>query len=312
MKIGYVCQSSIIFLIAALAASSALPQSKRVPSDSDIALVGKRTLGGVTNDFPIDHEMKLGEELSSQIEHDFWIIDDPVVTDYMNSLVRLLAENSDVQIPIKAQVIYSANPIAIFLAGGYLFISSSLVVQTHNEAELAGILAHGVAHTALRSETRNILQLTAIPATIFVYGEPLGEPFWLIGTTSVPPSAISRELDAEFDADYFGLQYVYKAGFDPNCFIDFIDRMSRASAKKTPFNFHARPIASERIQPMRKEASEIFPPRAFDVVSTSEYDTVRARLRQIKLPVPSFRKRDDFDPPIIRYSPKPGQTTNIN
>jgi beta-barrel assembly-enhancing protease len=288
---GYLSRSTIIFLVTALAASSGRAQSKRMPSDSDINLVGKRTVRGIANAFPIDHEINTGEFLSDEIARAFLIIDDPVATEYVNRLAGHLVENSDAKIPFKVQIMNTVHPNAIILPGGHLLISSSLVLLTDNEAELAGILAHCIAHSILSDETCNFPFLVYLPFS---------------------PMGLKGLRDAEFDADYFGLQYVYIAGFDPNCFIDFLDRVSRGSTKITLSKDRERPFLLARAKALRKEVADILPLRPFDVVSSSDYDTVRERLRQLKLPFRILKKSDEASPPRIRYTQNPDQTAHIN
>jgi predicted Zn-dependent protease len=276
-------------------------QSKRSPSDADINLVGQRTLRRSINAISTDLEMKEGKAMAQELGRSYHMIDDPLVTEYVNGLAQLLAENSDVQIPITVQISNSANPNAIFLPGGHWIISSSLILETENEAELAGIFAHGIAHTALRNEfgkmTKNdVAQMEMIPAILMTnWVEPLGQWGPYTGMQFADQAFMLKgRWDAEFDADYFGLQYLYKAGFDPNCFINFIGRIARSPAAHAiaQINVRARPIAPERVKAMRKEVAKLLPRRSADVISSSEYDAVREQIRQLQLPSPTFKRSD--------------------
>lgn len=245
--------------------------------------------------------------MAQELGRSYHMIDDPLVAEYVNGLVQLIAENSDVQMPITVQISNSANPNAIFLPGGQWIISSSLILETENEAELAGIFAHGIAHTALRNEfgkmTKNdVAQMEMIPNLMMIVPvEPLGEWSPYMGMQfAFPVFMLKGRRNVELDADYFGLQYLYKAGFDPNCFIHFIDRIARSPAALaiTQINVRVRPIAPERVRAMRKEVANLLPRRSADVISSSEYDAVREQIRQLQLPSPTFKRSDGRARPL--------------
>ena len=296
--IQYILAILCTALLAASESCVAFPrQSKKSPSDADISLVGKRTLGRSLNSISIDLEMKEGKAMAQELGRSYHMIDDPLVTEYVNGLVQLIAENSDAKMPITVQISNSANPNAIFLPGGQWIISSSLILETENEAELAGIFAHGIAHAALRNEfgkmTKNdVAQMEMIPALMMIVPvEPLGEWSPYTGMQfAFPVFMLKGRLNVELDADYFGLQYLYKAGFDPNCFIHFIDRIARSPAALaiTQINVRNRPIAPDRVRAMRKEVASVLPQWGANVISSSEYDTVREHIRLLQLPTPRF------------------------
>jgi len=277
-------------------AAASPPQSKRTSSDRDINAIGKRTIARSTNLISLDKERAIGKQYAQEFERGARRLDDPAVASYLDHLAENLARNSDAQIPITVRVINSEAPNAYVLPGGFLYVTSGLILQVENEGELAGMLAHGIAHTALRNGTRNASNgelpiFEIIPAPFILPPTMAG---WGIyeGMVNVVPIGFSKfQRDAEYDADFFGLQYVYKTGYDPDCFIRFIGRMGHTptSGRKVPANLSPIPPASDRVKAMNKEVAEILPSHVGAIISSADFEAFKDRVRSLQSPSPQFK-----------------------
>jgi len=297
-----------IICASALSASPA-PQFKPSRSDEDINAVGHRTIGKNTNFYSPDKEKEIGKALAQEVERFSKLLNDPVVTEYVNRIGQTIAQNSDARYPIVIRVIDSDIVNAFTLPAGYLYINKGLVLQTEGEAELAGVLARGIAHTALRHATRqategSVLQLSSIPVMIFTPNSMADYAMFEGLNLAIPLSTLKLRRDTEREADFFGLEYLYKAGYDPECLPRFLERMSLHSptGKNIPKAFDLFPPVSERLEAMNKEIAKILPHRDGAIVSTSEFQIIKARLLASPPNAPS-------DPPVNQPKPilrKPG------
>jgi predicted Zn-dependent protease len=318
-RLATLAASFIALSFAGQIAAAPPPQSQRSASDRDITAIGKRTLGRQTDRVSADKEKAIGQSLAAEVEKTAVLIDDPQLTAYIYRLAQSIAQNSDAKFPITVKLIKSDVPGEFVLPGGYLYVYSGLIIQTENESELAGMLAHAIAHVALRSQTgmmteQALLSLVMIPAQVyFPQIDPFDAPH-LISTTYglaeiYPVSLLKFRRDDEFDADYFGLQYLYKSGYDPDSYLKFLDRTWNAlppAQKKVPAAYSDHPPVSQRIKAMEKEIAEIFPPRDSDIISSADFEAFkeRARVLQSILPQPGdlrLKYDSDFEtPPFLR------------
>ncbi|HEY1272769.1 MAG TPA: M48 family metalloprotease [Terriglobales bacterium] len=270
----------LLFLNHDIALASAGDGRSR--SDKDIAAIGHRDLAGgkkhLGNWYLLDQEKDLGTRYSAQIERSCKVLDDAAITRYVNQIADRIARNSDARIPITVRLVDSEHVEAFTLPGGYQYITSGLLLQLDSEGELASVLARGIAHTALRSNTR--LMTRAKWAEIGTI--PLVYTGWSVpsaGASSVAASmsVLSFNRKYQLDADYFGVQYVYKAGYRAESFVSLVQRLwpaSRTSAAISPF-----PPTRERLKLLRKEISDLLPHRDSEVASTPEFGDFKQRVR---------------------------------
>jgi predicted Zn-dependent protease len=177
--------------------------------------------------YSLDKEKALGNQLAKQVERSARFVDDLAITDYVDRVGQKLARNSDAGLPVTFSVVDTGSVSSFTLPGGRQYLRRGLLLQLEGEAELAGVLAHGIARTALRAATKEATQgaLTQL-AGIAVF-TPNGAP---VSTGNTPLQAAATftllkvEREDELAADYFGLQYVYKTGYDPECFLLLIER----------------------------------------------------------------------------------------
>jgi beta-barrel assembly-enhancing protease len=275
-------------------------------SKADVNAIGDRGVGKGLDFYSLEREIALGKQLSQQVDRVAKFVTDPVVTEYVNRVEQNLARNSDCQVPMTTKIIDSDVINAFALPGGHLYVNSGLILRADEESELAGVMGHETAHVCLRHGTKNatkqeIVQLASIPAMMFIPYSLAGLAMYQGMNFAIPVAFLKFSRDEEHQADYFGLQYMYKAGYDPNAFVSFFEKVE-AAEKKEPGTvatiFADHPPTPDRIEAIQKEIATILPARDEYVVSTSEFDAVKKRLQMIE----SGQKANNANPnkPTLR------------
>jgi len=258
-------------------------------SKEDVEAIGNRSVGKGVNLFSLEREISLGKGLAQEVERSSKLIDDPVVTEYVNRVGQNLVRNSDAKVPFTIKVIDSDEVNAFALPGGFFYVNSGLVLRAQEESELAGVMAHEIAHVAARHGTKNatkgeLMQLASIPAMIFIPYSMAGYAMYQGLNLAIPLTFLKFSRDAEKEADFLGLQYMYKAGYDPNSYVTFFERI-QADEKRRPGTipkvFSTHPPTPDRIENTQKEIARILPAKQEYLVTTSEFDSVKSRLRNI-------------------------------
>src|SRR5947209_4655882 len=272
--------------------SQPVPQKDTVTpknSKEDVEAIGNRSVGKGVNLFSLEREISLGKSLAQEVERSSKMIDDPVVTEYVNRVGQNLVRNSDARVPFTIKVIDSDEVNAFALPGGFFYVNSGLILRAQEESELAGVMAHEIAHVAARHGTKNatkgeLMQLASIPAMIFIPYSMAGYAMYQGLNLAIPLTFLKFSRDAEREADFLGLQYMYKTGYDPNSYVTFFERI-QADEKRRPGTipkvFSTHPPTPDRIENTQKEIARILLARQEYIVTTSEFDTVKARLRNI-------------------------------
>jgi len=259
-------------------------------SIDDVDAVGNRKIGdrGWSNWFSTDTEIKMGRLYAMQIEKSTRFITDPVVTEYVNRIGQNIVKNSDCKVPFTIKVIDSDQINAFALPGGFFFVNSGLILNADEEAELAGVMAHETAHVcahhAVREQTRlGYAEVLAVPL-VFIGGWT-GYGAYTVASVGVPVTFLQFSREYEAQADYLGVQYMYRAGYDPQAFITFFEKV-RALEKRKPGIvakiFAEHPQTPERILRSQEEIARILPARDQYMVTTSEFDDVKARLARLE------------------------------
>src|SRR5271165_364260 len=258
-------------------------------SKDDVDAIGNRNVSGKVNFYSLEREIALGKQLSQEVERSSKLIDDPVVTEYVNRVGQNLVRNSDAKVPFTIKVIDSDVVNAFALPGGFFYVNSGLILRAQEEAELAGVMAHEISHVTARHGTRqatkgDIIQIASIPLMIFGPVGWAGYALYEGLNIAIPLSFLKFSRDDEREADFLGLQYMYKAGYDPNAYITFFERI-QADEKRQPGTipkvFSTHPPTPERIERTQKEIARILPAKQEYIVTTSEFDSVKARLRAV-------------------------------
>jgi beta-barrel assembly-enhancing protease len=248
----------------------------------------------------------MGKQYAQQVESSVKLIQDPTVTEYVNRVGQNLVRNSDAQVPFTIKVIDSDDINAFALPGGFFYVNSGLILAADEEAELAGVMAHEIAHVAAchaaRENTRgNLMQMASIPL-IFV-GGAIGYAGYEAMGLALPMTFLHFSRGFEAEADYLGLQYMYKSGYDPQAFISFFEKV-QAQEKKKPGTlakaFSTHPQTPDRIAKSQEEIATILPARPQYMVSTSEFDDVKSRLAAIENRHKLQDKKEDRNKPSLR------------
>ena len=258
-------------------------------SKSDVDAIGNRNVGKGVNFYSLEKEIALGKGLAQEVERSSKLIDDPVVTEYVNRVGQNLVRNSDARVPFTIKVIDSDEVNAFALPGGFFYVNSGLILRADSESELAGVMGHEIAHVCARHATKNatkgdIIQLASIPAMIFIPYGWAGYGIYEGMNIAIPLTFLKFSRNNEREADFLGLQYMYKAGYDPNAYVAFFERIE-ADEKRRPGTvsklFSTHPPTPDRIESSQKEIASILPSKDEYIVTTSEFDQVKARLRNI-------------------------------
>jgi predicted Zn-dependent protease len=223
------------------------------------------------------------------VERSSKLIDDPVITEYVNRVGQNLVRNSDAQVPFTIKVIDSDEVNAFALPGGFFYVNTGLILRAQEESELAGVMAHEISHVTARHGTKqatkaDIMQIGAMAAMIFVPYGWAGYGIYQGMNLAIPLTFLKFSRDAEREADFLGIQYMYKAGYDPNSYVTFFERI-QADEKRRPGTipkmFSTHPPTPDRISAAQKEIARILPEKDEYIVTTSEFDSVKARLRNV-------------------------------
>src|SRR6201981_2161228 len=258
-------------------------------SKEDVEAIGNRKVGKGPNFYSLEKEIALGKSLAQEVERTSKLIDDPVVTEYVNRVGQNLVRNSDSKVPFTIKVIDSDEVNAFALPGGFFYVNSGLILRAQEESELAGVMAHEISHVTARHGTcqatkGELMQLASIPAMIFIPYTMAGYALYQGLNMAIPLTFLKFSRDAEREADFLGIQYMYKAGYDPNSYVTFFERV-QADEKRRPGTipkvFSTHPPTPERIANTQKEIARILPARQEYIVTTSEFDQVKGRLRNI-------------------------------
>jgi predicted Zn-dependent protease len=266
------------------------PKGVKAGSEKDVDAVGNRKVGSGVNLYSLEREIALGKQAAQEVERSAKMIDDPVVTEYVNRVGQNLVRNSDAKVPFTIKVIDSDEINAFALPGGFFYVNSGLILRADEEAELAGVMAHEIAHVAARHGTRQatkgqIMEWATIPLIVFGPVGWAGYGLYEGLNLAIPLGFLKFNRDAEREADYLGLQYMYKAGYDPNAFVSFFEKIEAEERRRPgsiPKVFSTHPPTPERVQKAQQEIASILPAKEEYIVSTSEFDTIKARLGKIE------------------------------
>jgi beta-barrel assembly-enhancing protease len=282
----------------------------------DVNEIGNRDVGKGVNFYSIEKEIALGKQLAQEVERQSKVIDDPVIAEYVNRVGQNLVRNSDAKVPFTIKVLDTEEVNAFALPGGFFFVNSGLILKADSESELAGVMAHEIAHVALRHGTKQatrgelaqigmIVASIAVPYTMAGYGAMQG------ANLLIPMGFLKFSRTMESEADFYGLQYMYKTGYDPLSFVDFFEKIE-SMEKKKPGSvsklFSTHPMTDDRIKKAQDEIQKILPARPEYVVNTSEFNDVKARLSMLH----NHRKLDNNDDPNrprLRRAPGSGTGT---
>jgi predicted Zn-dependent protease len=325
-------RATALFLVAMLLIPTFLLAGADKDKKKDVGAIGERRVAR-RSIISQEKEIAIGKQYASEIDRSAKMVTDPVVNEFVNRLAQNVARNSDLTIPLTVKVIDSPELNAFALPGGFLYVNSGLLMAADEEAQVAGVVAHEIAHVAARhwasQMTRaTLLQYAMIPLIFIPMSYPVYYGVMEAYMNGVPLAFLKFNRGAEAEADLLGLQYMYKAGYDPSAYVTFFSKVieqDRRSPGSVPTIFASHPPTPERILKSEEEIKTILPKRAQYLVSTSEFDDVKARLQSIMSlkkkgdkkegptlrkretgeqagtePTPGEKKQDEEKPPVLR------------
>jgi len=269
-----------------------------------------------------EKEIGIGKQYATEIDRSAKLVADPVINEYVNRVAQNVARNSDLTIPLTVKIIDDPSINAMTLPGGFMYINTGTILAASEEDQLAGVMAHEIAHAALRhwasQMTRATLMQYAMIPLIFT---PMSYPVYMgvaqAMNFGVPIAFLKFSRTAESEADFYGLQYMYKAGYDPNSYVAFFGKVmeeERRMPGSVPKVFLDHPPTPDRIVKSEEEIKQILPKREQYLVSTSEFDDVKSRLQMVmsnrkktERPGPTLRKRETTDKTTTATAQTPGQ-----
>ncbi len=286
---------------------------KKNPKDDPDA-IGNRNVGQGINFYSLEKEIALGKQLAQEVEREAKVVNDPVIAEYVNRIGQNLVRNSDAKVPFTIKVLDSEEVNAFALPGGFFFVNTGLILKAESEAELAGVMGHEIAHVACRHGTRaatrgELAQIGMIAASIAI---PYGWTGYAIrqgAGLAIPMGFLTFSRANEREADHLGLQYMYKTGYDPTAFVDFFEKIETLEKKKpgsVAKVFSTHPMTDDRITAAQQEIQKDLTPKPEYVVSTSEFDDVKARIAMLHGKRRLDNKSSDPNKPTLRRAPGSG------
>ncbi len=326
----------LIFLLAPLVSAQlvkALPNC-HLPyhgAEANPLLIGKRNVGGGLDFYSRQKEIDLGRSLSQQVDRDAKLVTDPMVTEYVNRIAQNLVRNSDATVPFTVHVVQNDAINAFALPGGFFYVNTGLILAARNEDELAGPMAHEIAHVAARHATRRatketLLQLATIPLDIAAgpmaggWGSVIVEEG---AGFALPLQFVRFSRAQEQEADWLGVQYMWKAGYDPMGLVHAFQHIEKLELQRPGLMdrmFADHPQTPARVRMSECEIARILPPRPQYLVNTSEFDRVQHHLAKIlhehmagfrvrSSPTPVSHKPAKAKPPVLKRPGGPGNAT---
>ena len=235
-------------------------------------------------------EIAYGKEMSQQVDHQSKLVTDPVLNEYVNRVGQNLARNSDLKVPLTIKVIDDPTINAFALPGGFLYVNTGVIKSADEESQLAGVLSHEMAHVAARHwasqvTKQTLLQYAMIP--LMFTPMSIGAYYGLSAAMQgLPILFLKFSQKDEAEADYLGLQYMYKAGYDPESYVTFFGKVTeeeRHMPGSVPEIFMDHPPTPDRIISCEQEIQKILPQKPQYLVSTSEFNDIKSRLTTVMI-----------------------------
>ena len=300
---------ALLSLALALPTYAADKEDKNKGGKKDPDAIGEREVDGGINFYSLEKEIALGKSMAQQVERNSRIIDDPIISEYINRVGQNLVRNSDAKVPFTIKLVDDESVNAFALPGGFFFVNTGLFLRADNEAELAGVMAHEIAHVAARHGTKHatrgpLINYASIP--LIFMGGWTGYGIRQAASFAIPMGFLQFSRGAESEADLLGLQYMYKTGYDPTSFVDFFEKLL-ADQKRKPGTlsklFASHPPTGDRITQTQARIEEILPARPQYVVTSSEFLEVQARLASLTQRTKSQDDKDEEGKPTLRRNP---------
>jgi predicted Zn-dependent protease len=264
---------------------------QKAPKNSDIDNIGNRDINkgiGNINLMSLEKEIALGRQLSAEIERQVKLVEDATINEYVNRVGQNIVRNSDAKVPFTIKVVESDEINAFALPGGFFYVNSGLILAADDEAELAGVMAHEIAHVTARHGTENaskaqLVNFATLP--LIFLGGAAGFGLRQAAGFLIPMQFMQFSRKAESEADYLGVQYLYKTGYDPGAAVSFFEKLqAKESARPGTISkmFSTHPPTDDRIESTKKNIELVLPDKEQYVVTTSEFQRIKGLLAQLE------------------------------
>ena len=277
--------------------------AKSNKKNADVDNIGNRNINkGSINFISLEKEIAMGRQLAAEIERQVKLVEDPTINEYVNRVGQNLVRNSDAKVPFTIKVVESDEINAFALPGGFFYVNSGLILAADDESELAGVMSHEIAHVAARHGTEQaskaeLINFASIPL-IFMGGVG-GFALRQAAGFLIPMQFLQFSRKDEAEADYLGLQYLYRTGYDPGAAVSFFEKLqAKESAKPGTISkmFSTHPPTGERIEKSKQNIEAVLPDKDQYVVTTSEFNQVKTLLAQIE----NNRPPEEANKPSLR------------
>jgi predicted Zn-dependent protease len=266
---------------------------KPLSTSEDPTMIGKRNInkgiwsGGILGAKGTEAEVREGRAAAAEVDRQAKFIDDPIITEYVNRVGQNLVIHSDAKVPFTIKVIDSDEVNAFALPGGFFYVNKGLILAADNEAELAGVMAHEIAHVTARHAMENQAKMQAMDigmlAGVLLGGPIIGNVLYNGGGFFEGLAFMKFSRGAEEEADKLGVQYMWAAGYDPNAMATMFEKLEAKNKKKPGFisrAFASHPMPADRRASALALAAR-FPEREEYVISSSEFQRVKNRLLRL-------------------------------
>jgi len=306
-------QRLIALVLAVMFCLSALPGRADDKKD-DVDEIGNRKVAHKSI-ISQEKEIAMGKQYADQIDKQAKILKDPVINEYVNRVSQNVARNSDLTIPLTVKVIDDPSINAFTLPGGFIYVNTGTLLAADEEDQIAGVIAHEIGHAAARHwasmmTKATLLQFAMIPMMIIPMTYPVYMGVMEAYMNGVPMAFLKFSRADEKEADFLGLQYMYKAGYDPNSYVGFFGKVmdeERRSPGSMAKVFADHPPTGDRIIASEEEIQKILPKRDQYLVSTSEFDDIKARLQTVI--TQHKRQKPDSGPTLRKRESPPDSST---
>src|SRR5437667_10667058 len=285
-------------------------KQKSKKKNSDVENIGNRNINkGSLNFFSLEKEIQMGRQLAAEIERQVKLVEDPTINEYVNRVGQNLVRNSDAKVPFTIKVVESDEINAFALPGGFFYVNTGLILAADDESELSAVMAHEIGHVAARHGTKQaskaeLVNFASIPL-IFMGGVG-GFALRQAAGFLIPMQFLQFSRSDEAEADYLGLQYLYKTGYDPGAMGSFFEKLeAKESARpgRVSQMFSTHPPTGDRVEMSKKNIEIILPDKDQFVVTTSEFSKVKTQLAQLETRRPSAEEANK--PSLRRKTQRP-------
>jgi len=298
----------------------AATSNKPLSVNEDPAMIGKRNINGSTGDKLFgwlggskEKEMQIGRQMAAEVEQQSKMLDDPMVNEYINRIGQNLVLHSDAKVPFTIKVVDTDEVNAFALPGGYFFVNRGLILAADNEAELAGVMAHEIAHVCARHAMENEGKAAAMNygalAGIIFGGPILSNVLYNGGGILQGLAGLKFSRGAEEEADRLGVQYAYAAGYDPTGMATMFEKLAAQNKKKPGTVAKLFSTHPENLQRRDTTLALVarFPEKDEYIISTSEFQRVKEHLMKLTNAkagiVADYDNTDDSRPTLKKRQP---------